>query len=162
MTASRPRFSKGFTLIELTLVTLLVLILAGLSTPLFKKTFSDLSARSTAFSIAKLVNYAQETAVLERKNYRIVFDFEKGKYQLSEPIYSEKKIEYKKVAGRFGRPFSLPQSLVLRGKKNSVIFYSDGHCDEFRVDVLAKSGGYSVSAKGFGNMVEIREARFEE
>lgn len=161
MTAFRRR-RLGFTLIELTLVTLLVLILAGLSTPLFKKTLSDLSARNTSFSICKLINYAQEMAVLERKNYKITFDFKKGRYQLFELSYLAKPPVYVKVTGRFGRLFGLGQGLRLSGDKNSVVFYSDGHCDEIKVNVLTKLGGYSVMVKGFGNMVEIKEVKIEQ
>lgn len=160
MTASR-RQRSGLTLIELTLVTLLVLTLIGLSTPIFKKTFSDLSARDTSFSISKLINYAQEMAVLERKNYKIAFDFKNGKYQLLEAVFSAKPPVYKKAAGRFGKLFGLPQGLILSGDKNSVIFYPDGHCDEIRVNVLTKGGGYSVIVKRFGNTVEIKEVDIE-
>lgn len=155
MTASR-RQRSGLTLIELTLVTLLVLILIGLSTPIFKKTFSDLSARDASFSISKLINYAQEMAVLERKNYKIAFDFKNGKYQLLEAVSSAKPPVYKKAAGRFGKPFGLPQGLGLSGDKNGFIFYPDGHCDEIRVNVSTKGGGYSVIVKRFGNTVEIK------
>ena len=161
MTASR-RQRIGFTLIELTLVTLLVLILAGLSTPLFKKTLSDLSARNTSFSICKLINYAQEMAVLERKNYKIAFDFKKGRYQLLELSSSGKPPVYKKVTGRFGRLFGLPQGLSLSGSRSGVIFYPDGHCDEINVNVLTRLGGYSVKVKRFGNMVEIKEVNIEQ
>jgi prepilin-type N-terminal cleavage/methylation domain-containing protein len=161
MTASR-RCHPGFTLIELTLVTLLVLILAGLSTPLFKKTLSDLSARNTSFSICKLINYAQEMAVLERKNYKITFDFKKGSYQLLELSASAKPPVYKKVTGRFGKLFGLRQGLKLSGNRNGVIFYPDGHCDEIRVNVLTSSGGYSVMANGFGNMVQVKEVKVEQ
>ena len=155
--------NDGFTLIELTLVTLLVLILAGLSTPIFKKTLSDLSARNRSFSICKLMNYAQEMAVLERKNYKIAFDFKKGKYQLLEIAASAaKEPVYKRASGRFGKLFGLEQGLKLSGSRNGVIFYPDGHCDEVSVNVLTKSGGYSVTVKGFGNMVEIKEAKVEQ
>jgi len=163
MTASRRRRlgftlrqAQGFTLIELTLVTLLVLILAGLSTPLFKKTLSDLSARNTSFSICKLINYAQEMAVLERKNYKIAFDFKKGRYQLLELSSSGLPPAYVRVTGRFGKLFGMPQGLKLSGVRNGVVFYPDGHCDEIRVNVLTSAGGYSVMVKGFGNMVEVK------
>ena len=154
--------NEGFTLIELTLVTLLVLIIAGLSTPLFKKTVSDLSARDTSFSICKLINYAQEMAVLERKNYKITFDFKKGRYQLLELSSSAKPPAYVKVTGRFGKLFGLGQGLKLSGDRNGVIFYPDGHCDEIRVNVLTSAGGYSIMVKGFGNTVRIEEAKVEQ
>jgi len=172
MTASRrrrPSFTPlkirksltGFTLIELTLVTLLVLVLAGLSTPLFKKTLSDLSARNKSFSICKLINYAQEMAVLERVNYKIAFDFKRGRYQLLELSFSSLPPVYKKAAGRFGKLFGLEQGLKLSGDRNDIIFYPDGHCDEARVNVLTSSSGYSVMVKGFGNMVEVKEVKVE-
>jgi prepilin-type N-terminal cleavage/methylation domain-containing protein len=161
MTHFRRRRRRGFTLIELMLVTLLVLILAGLSTPLFKKTLSDLSARNASLSICKLINYAQEMAVLERKNYRIAFDLKKGRYQLLELSGFVNPPAYKKVTGRFGKLFTIPRTLRLSGSRSGVIFYPDGHCDEFKVDVLTGAGGYSVIVKGFGNMVEIKEANVE-
>ena len=162
MTVLRLRRTSGFTLIELTLVTLLILILAGLSTPLFKKTLSDLSARNASFSICKLINYAQEMAVLERVNYEIAFDFKNSKYRLFKLSVSEKPPAYVKAAGRFGKLYGLPQGLKLAGVKDAVVFYPDGHCDEVNVSVLTKIGGYSVKAKRFGNMVEINSLETEE
>ena len=149
--------NKGFTLIELTLVTFLILVIIGLSVPIFKKTFSDLSAKDASFSISKLINYAQEMAVLEKKNYRINFNFQKGTYQLFEPDILAKPPVYKKVQGRFGKLFSLPKGVSLEGKKSGMTFYPDGHCDEVRVDILVKGTGYSVIVKRFGNMVEMKE-----
>ena len=162
LTPLKMKSLTGFTLIELTLVTLLVLIIAGLSTPLFKKTLSDLSAKNTSFSICKLINYAQEMAVLERVNHKIAFDFKKGKYQLLKLSSTAKPPVYVKVTGRFGKLFGLEQGLRLNGDRNSVVFYPDGHCDEVRVNVMTKIGGYSVIVKGFGNMVEIKEAKVEQ
>jgi hypothetical protein len=156
-----PRPAASFTLIELTLVTFLLLTLIGLSIPLFKKTLSGLSAQDTSFNISKLVNYAQEIAVLERKNFKITFNFQGGKYQLLEIVPSVKPAPPKKIPGRFGRSFSLPQGLKLSGDRKDVLFYQDGHCDAFTVKVLAKEGGYSIRSKGFGNMVEVKEVQLE-
>jgi hypothetical protein len=137
------------------------LILAGLSTPLFKRTLSDLSARNASLSICKLINYAQEMAVLERKNYKITFDPKKNKYQLFELSSSVNPPVYVKANGRFGRLFGLPQGVNFGGAGKDVIFYPDGHCDNINVSVLTKLGGYSVTAKGFGNMVQIKEVKIE-
>ncbi len=132
-----------------------------LTVPLFKKTFSDLSAKETSFSISKLINYAQEMAVIEKKNYRINFDFKKGTYQLFEIDTLKKPPAYKKARGRFGKLLRTPQGVSLKGKKSGMVFYPDGHCDEFRVDVLVKGAGYSVIVKRFGNMVRVKEVEIE-
>lgn len=162
MTIGANRRQTAFTLIELTLVVFILLALIGLSIPLFKKSFSDLSAKDTSFTISKLINYAQEMSVLDRKNYKIVFDFQNGKYQLLEAVSSDKGIVYQKARGRFGKLFTLPQQVVLRGEKNQIIFYPDGRCDELKVNVLVKNEGYSVAVKRFGNMVEVKEVTIEQ
>jgi Tfp pilus assembly protein FimT len=154
--------SNAFTLIELTLVTLLLLVLIGLSIPLFKNTFSDLALKNSSFDISKLINYAQEMAVLERKNFRITFDFQKGKYQLFEIDGSANPPVYKKVRGRFGRQFGLPQGASLTGSSNGIRFYPDGHCDELKLNVLIKDEGYSLAVKRFGNVVEVKEVKIEQ
>lgn len=153
---------KGLTLIELILVTFLLLMLVALSVPRFKRTFSDLSAKNAAFNIAKLINYGQEMAVLEGKNLKITFNFEKSTYQLVQLDNSVKPALYKKVPGRFGRIFDLPRGVVLKGSKKEAFFYPDGHCDEIAVNVLVKGEGYSVRAKRFGNMAAIKEVTLEE
>jgi len=160
----------GFTLIELTLVTVIILALAGLSIPLFKKTFSDLSAKNAAFNISKLSSYAQEKAILDRKNYKAIFDFNKRSYQILEGIPTADALVYRKIKGRFGNAFTLPQGLhfydlkagavkeTSEEYKKAVVFYPDGHCDELLIAVVDNSKkGYSVSIKGFGSLAQIKE-----
>jgi len=136
-------------------------MLIGLSVPAFKRTFSRLSAQDTSFNISKLMNYAQEMAVLGRKNFKISFDLQDGKYRLFEADPLVKPSGYKKAEGRFGKLFRLGQGLKFRGDRKDMVFYPDGHCDEFAVSVMTKDSGYSVHARRFGNMVEIREINVE-
>jgi hypothetical protein len=147
---------SGFTLIELTLTALLILIVTGLSAPLFKSTLSDLSARNTSFNICKLINYAQEMAVLEGVNYKIAFDFNKGSYRLLKLSSTVKPPVYEKASGRFGRLLSMPRGLKISGGKNEIVFYPGGHCDEISVNVLTGAGGYSITVRRFGNMAEVK------
>ncbi|MDD3906288.1 MAG: hypothetical protein PHS46_07180 [Candidatus Omnitrophica bacterium] len=166
---------RAFTLIELTLVTVIILSLVGLSIPLFRKTFAALSAKDAVFNISKLVSYAQERAVIDRKNYRITFDFNRRTYQLFESNSSAEGIVYVKGDKRFGKVFFLPQGLFFRDAKTGVtqktqeeykkhvLFYPDGHCDELSLEVVdAKGNGYSVAVKGFGFGAGIKEVIGEE
>ncbi|MDD5423049.1 MAG: type II secretion system protein [Candidatus Omnitrophica bacterium] len=156
--SSRP----AFTLIELTLVAVIILVLLGLSTPLFKRSFSDLAVKDAAYNISKLINYIQEKAVLETKAFKLVFDFEKGRYRVLEASPSAGQPE-KKITGRFGRIFDLPQGVSFKAPKNFITFYPDGHCDEVDIDVFARAGiGYKISAKGFGSLTRIKEIKDAE
>ena len=165
---------KAFTLIELTLVTVIILALAGLSAPLFRKTFSDLTAKDTAFNISKLISYAEERAVIDRKNFKITFNFTSGYYRLSESQVAEGKVVYKEIRGRFGKAFTLPQGLSFRDRegesaearkeeyKKEIVFYPDGRSDPLAIDMLNKSmTGYRITSKGFGAPVGIKEVKDE-
>ena len=166
--------SLAFTLIELMLVTIIILALVSLSIPLFKRTFSDLSAKDTAFNISKLLAYAQERSVIDRKNYRATFDFNRRQYQLLESSPSADGIAYKTSRSRFGKAFTLPQGLFFHDPatdvtqkaseeyKKQVIIYPDGHCDELSIDLIDKQGyGYNISLKGLGSLARIKEVTRE-
>jgi len=167
--------SRAFTLIELTLVTVIILALLSLSIPLFRRTFRDLSAKDAAFNISKLAGYAQEKAVIDRNNYKIVFDFNRRQYQLLEAGQSAQGLAYKKMTSRFGRLFKLPQGLSfydpktgLREKPNEEyrkesIFYPDGRCGELSIEIVDNKGtGYAITLKGFGSLPRIKEVTGEE
>jgi Tfp pilus assembly protein FimT len=154
--------SFGFTLIELILVAVLILTIIALSTPLFRRTFSDFALRNESYNIAKLINYAQDRAILDRNNYKLAFSVEKGSYQMLEKNISAKKDEspYKRARGRFGRVYKLPKGALFRATRPEMVFYPDGHCDEIRLELFIGGQGYSITSKGFGNIVEVKEATY--
>ena len=166
--------SSAFTLIELTLVTVIILALLALSIPLFKRTFLDLSAKDAAFNISKLVTYAQEKAIIDRKNYKAVFDFNRRQYQLQESDQTAGGPGYKRMQGRFGKVYGLPQGIFFYDPKTGitqktgeeyveeVVFYPDGHCDELLINMIDNRGtGYSITLKGFGSLARIKEVKSE-
>jgi hypothetical protein len=151
-------------LIELAVVTLLVVLLISISSPLFRRSLSDLALRDSSFNIARLINYGQEKAVIERKNFKITFDFENRRYQLLELDESAETPSYKRMAGRFGRPFTLPQGISFEDSKREVVLYPDGHCDELELKLSDRRGeGYVVKISGPARSaaVERRGARAE-
>jgi len=149
--------NAAFTLIELVLVTAIVLILIGLSTPLFKRTFSDLTIKDLAFNISKLTYYAREKAILQKKNFKISFDFPSGRYRLLEIDNSIEPPVYKKSAGKFGNGYTLPKGMLFKGPANEIIFYPDGRCDDADIDILDEKGaGYTVLIRGFGSRIEVK------
>ena len=166
--------NSAFTLIELTLVSVIILALVALSIPLFRNTFADLSAKDAAFNISKLANYAQEKAVIDKNNYSIIFDFNRRQYQLFELKRSAEKLSYVPAKGRFGRAFSLPPELCFYDPANDIthkegeeykrqaVFYPDGSSDALSVDIIDKQGnGYSLALKGFGSPIQIKEVSRE-
>jgi len=151
------RNNAAFTLIELVLVTAIILIIIGLSIPLFKRTFSDLTIKDLAFNIFKLTYYAREKAIFQKENFKISFDFPNGKYRLLEMDNSIEPPVYKKSAGKYGSGFALPKGMFFKGPRNEIIFYPDGRCDDADIDILDEKGaGYTVLIRGFGSRVEVK------
>lgn len=155
-------FRKGFTLIELALVAALMAVIIGLSAPLFKEAISNLSANNAALTISKLINYAQERAIIERRYYRIRF-YPGGRYRLSASDESDDVTVYKNIPGKFGRIFSLPRELSIACSAEEMTLYPDGTCDEFWFSVVGRYGrGYLVSIRGFGTNFDMREIGIEK
>jgi len=153
----------GFTLIELAIVVLLISVLVGLSTPLFRRTFSDIELKNSSYDIAKLINYAQETAVIEKANYRMNFDTDRGKYWLTKLDLSEESPRYKRLKDKYGRVFSAPEGSILRIKHNEITLYPNGRSDAAELVIANKNQeGYVLRVKGSGSNILIERFKGEE
>ena len=139
---------RGFTLVELVLVILLISILVGLSTPLFKRTFSDLELRNISLDIAKMINYAQEMAIVDKIKYKLNFNIDRGEFW---------------IAGRHGKKITLPRGLKITLDaeyidKGELAFYPDGRSDKAEIKITDRKTGEGrlIKIKGFGSRVEIK------
>lgn len=157
------RFKKGFTLIEVMLVTVLMLVMAGLSAPLMKRALSGLAVNNAALDISKLISYAQERAIIEQRNYKAKFYPVSGQYRLFVSEDPAGRSAYREIPGKFGRIFSLPQGLSISCSAQDMALYPDGTCDEFSFTVADRYGsGYLVRIKGFGTSFDMREIKVEK
>ena len=161
----RRRIKKsltGFTLIELVLVILLVSVIAALSTPLFRRTFSDLELKGASFTMAKLINYARQTAIIEKANYKLNLDFAEGKFWITKRDSAAGEAEYKGIGSRYGKVFSLPGGVRFAdadgnfNEKSEIVFYPDGRSAGGDIKIVNKAGdGRILRVRGFGRRVEI-------
>jgi len=150
----------GFTLIELLIVSVIILVLLSFSTPLFRRSFSDLELKDTASSITKFMIFAQQRAIIDRSVYKISFDFYKKTYRLFRAAGEGQNITYTAAQDRFGNIIHLPKDIDCEGQANEIFFYPDGHCDavELRLSNSNKKA-LIISITGvLGNAV-IREEK---
>lgn len=132
---------RAFTLIELLIVSVIIFILIGFATPLFRKTFTDLELKEAASNISKLIALAQQEAIINQSGSRVRFNAEKNTYSLGEK----------------GRRFNLPRSVNIepRSQDITINFYPDGHCDKVELKLVGKEGkALKIATTGIlGNVV---------
>ena len=76
--------SKGFTLIEVTIVLALIMILIGIASPSLKRVTETSKLKSTARMIRSLLAYAKDVAITEGTDYLVVFDLDNQMFWLAD------------------------------------------------------------------------------
>lgn len=144
---SQQQKNNGFTFIELVLVTIIILVLVGLSAPLFRRPFSNIQLKNTCQELVQLMRYAQTKAIAERKFCRINFDFAKGSFWLT--VQDEASAGgFARIKGRWGKRFNLPAGIsivplegALMGEGvDYIVFYPDGSCDQTQIKISSNRG----------------------
>jgi len=110
-------------------VSVIILALLSLSMPLFRGTFNDLELKEAVSNISKLITFAQEKAIIDRRIYKISFDYTAGRYQLLRIEGEGQNIEFMSPKDRFGRVFYISRGIEVEGDSSQILFYPDGHCD---------------------------------
>ncbi len=164
------RHIAGFTLIELIIVAVIIVVLVALSAPLFRGTFKGLELKDAAYNISKIIQYGQQRAIIEERRYRLLFDFDKKAYRLL--VWDEKEKDsklsaggasasgggWKEVTGRFGGYFYLPEGVRFKGEAEKITFLPNGRCDKISLYVVNKKEKiFEIKTKGRAGYVEVSE-----
>jgi len=147
---------RGYTLIELVLLTIIIVILVGISTPLFRRTFTDLEIKDASYNMARLIGFAQEKAVMEAIPYRLILDQEESSYYLTKSDQKDPE-KYIRLKEKFGKRFLMPRGITLKADKKKITFYPDGHSDKALIRLIGKKGALKIDVKGTLGHVEIDE-----
>ena len=137
--------SLPFTFIELILVVLIIVALAGISIPRFKRAFDSLQLNSFASTLQDELGYWQERAIVEKKPIVLKLDSENNQYWVQ-------------AAGddvRF-KTYQIPSGISLAIEEGQCVFYPDGsatsavitikNSDEEKITLSTKGafGGFKV------------------
>lgn len=155
---ARYNFAGAFTLIELTLVILLISVLVGLSTPSFRGTFSNLQLKNSVSKISGLIDYAQEISVIQRKDHRLNFDFKEGSFWLTSCVLDDQEYDCQPLEGKYAKVFKLPGGVEFSGFDKDITnltFYPDGSSDEVEFKIKAGKDYSLLKVKGLSRIVEV-------
>ena len=171
LTGRKPSLVKGkrpgFTFIELMLVAILIGVIVGISTPIFRRTFGHLQLDSTCHNIAKLMRYVQQRAVVERGAYRLKFDSSRRTYWLEVERAEEgpllKSKGFEPVKGRFGKRYPIPRGISVTFREemaSAITFYPDGQADKVALYITDKKGkSYTLITERRIGRVKLVEGR---
>jgi prepilin-type N-terminal cleavage/methylation domain-containing protein len=120
----------GFTLLELTIVVIILGILSALTIPLFRNSFSNLQLSNTAHNLASLMRYAQERSIVERINYQLNFNPQLSQFWLTQEQDPLTPGRYTRLSGKTGKINFLPREVKIETEKYIVNFYPDGKIDK--------------------------------
>ncbi|MBL7131937.1 MAG: prepilin-type N-terminal cleavage/methylation domain-containing protein [Candidatus Omnitrophica bacterium] len=154
--------NNSFSLVELLLVVVILGILIGLSTPLFRKTYSNFQLADSAKNLVSLMRFAQTSSIVERLRYRIVFDSGKSKYWLSKESDLSQPAVFSKIQGKFGRTVAIPKDINIEFANDNITFYPDGTVDEVNIDFSNRDNKvYTVTTEGQTGYVKLLEYKAE-
>ncbi len=111
--ASRRRGAQaGFTLIELGLVILIILVVLGLVVPRFRdRSYAELV--SNARKLAVTMRYLRQEAILNGRTYRLNYDLDQQRYWVTSADEGDDLSEFVRETGVLARGVSLPPSVVI-------------------------------------------------
>ncbi len=153
----RRSIPRGFSLIELILVVLLLSVIAGLAVPNFKQSFSNLKLNQTAKDLSYVMRYAQSRAVSKGIVIRLEFTSEMDRYHLTQLSSKGSLGEYERFKGRMGREFEISDLIKIDFMEGNVTFFPDGTIEKKEINVCKEDRCLLISTKvqrGYVNVIE--------
>lgn len=133
----------GFTLLELMIVVSLLAVLTAMVTPVFSGTFRGIEAENEARNLVSFMEYAQNRAVTDAKEYRVFLVPEAGLYWMEKAegrggaavefvMVDEAEVDEVRLPELV--QLVLPRARQYMGKQiHYVSFYPNGMCDDAMV-----------------------------
>ncbi len=122
--------SRGFTFIELLIVATVIIALALVSIPRFRRTYQDIEWRDGLFTLVKNLTHVRQQAIMEEITYKVVFNCSDSSYAVipvkapsgEGDTYSEEN----KEGFQASHTYDLPGHMKCKGEDTEVLYYPSG------------------------------------
>ena len=152
----RPNRFAGFTLIELAIAIVILLILMTLAVPSIGGVMADRRLRRSLDGFNAIVREAQERSVIERRPYLVIW--EKGKIGLRAEGLNKGESPEPEVKWKLARDESVnikfPAALV-EDPPAEWIFWPSGNCEPAEVSYRGKDGTWTSNYSALTGRSEI-------
>lgn len=134
---------RGFTLLELVLVMVIIGTVLAMAAPSLRRFFASRETEDAAASIVALTRLARSQAVAEGRAYRLNFDLKETTYWLT----AQTEGAFRALPSEFGRAFRLPEGAELELKvegvpadRDYVSFQPTGRTDTATIRLKGRQG----------------------
>jgi prepilin-type N-terminal cleavage/methylation domain-containing protein len=152
---TRTRRDNGFTLVELAIAVVILVILLMLAVPSMNGVLADRRLRRSLDAFNAIVREAQTRSVAERRSYLIIwYD---GKVGLRPEGLLQGENEEPAVKMRLGKNESLKVSFpaALEDSPPEWIFWPSGNCEPAVVSYRGKDGGWTANYSALTARAEV-------
>jgi prepilin-type N-terminal cleavage/methylation domain-containing protein len=149
--------NRGFTLIEMAIVCVLIGILAAMAVPLFTRTIPRIKCRAEARNILNTIRVARSRAIGENIQYGVYFDSNAKLYELFKDKVNPSLMTFEAGDSVVGAPINVDPNVVYNGiafANNCIIMLPTGAASQsgsvgvnttsgdapFTISVLAATG----------------------
>lgn len=161
----------AFTLIELIVVVAMLGVLTAMVVPIYGGSMASMRIRNTQSDIVSLIEYIQERAVTDGREYRLYFDKPENLYWVMYLVGRDgEEKNFEPETREYGRERYLPEGLIverLKAKKdrkrnaNYIACYPNGACDAATI-VLAEAANrrrhVTIKTTGVMGKLEVERA----
>lgn len=138
--------NKGFTLIEILFVVIILSILIGFSIPQLKNTYKNLELNNFARELGSYMNYLSEQAIVTGEAISLSIDADNKKY--FAVVMSDKSIL---------KTVIIPDGIKLATDQKQIAFYPDGSIDKVTIKLSNDLDQYvNLTTKGVFGSVKIQ------
>lgn len=139
---------RGFTVIEILLVVVLMGIVAGIVVPSYHGPYQALVLKNTTDSAVSLMRYAQAQATLKHVPYQFNCDPDKHYFWLSRAVIDDQGevSGVEAIADRMGRRVDVPHNVNLDCEHQEMVFLPDGTISKNKIKLSNNKKTFTVSS----------------
>jgi general secretion pathway protein H len=143
--------TKGFSLIEMLIVLILISLSISLVAPSFSRLSKTIELKGVTQKVSGILRYCRSEAVNKGKDYQVLFDSDMGEVKV-QPVVSEEEEKKEPI-----QSYPLPKGIHLRGG-HPIEFYSNGSSNGGTI-LLESEGhkGYKITVHFLTGMVEVEK-----
>lgn len=142
---------RGFTLVEILVVMVVMLLAYGLAPPLFSSGVSGTEMRAAARQLAAGLRKARSTAISTRRETALALDLEQRRFELS----GDKRVY--RLPAKVDLSLFTAQSELSGEKTGSIRFYPDGSSTGGRITIAGANRKYLVDVDWLTGRVVIQD-----